>query len=387
MRTRHTLVITRDLHREILAGALAITARPAASANGVLLLAQQLGDQPLPGEVVVPLRRGGLACTSNGIAGYLPGPHGRVRAGGVRITGSSWPLLLPEDDEPAAEVYDRQIRAFGADGQRLLGNLRVGVVGAGGTGSAVVEQLARLGVGEILVIDPDTINDDGSNVTRVYGSTMADRGVPKVALAQRNADRIGLGSALTAVQGTINDEAIARLLTDRDVIFGCTDDNRGRVTLGRLATWYEIPVIDMGVKLTSSDGRLRAIEGRITVIDPGGGCLQCRGRIDATALQAEILTPDERAQRVDEGYAVGLDEQDPAVVTFTTGVAAHAASELLQRLFALDDGPPSSELIIRFHARDIRRNSRRGVPGHWCVDSRNLGAGDTVPFLGTTWTS
>ena len=387
MRTRHTLVVTPDLHSAIIAGARAITARPVSVATGVLLVAQQLGDKPQPGDVVVPLGVDGITCTSTAIAGQLPGPHGPVPAGGVRITGPSLRLLLPDDTDAAADVYDRQIRAFGADGQHLLGNLRVGVVGAGGTGSAVVEQLVRLGVGEILVIDPDTINDDGSNVTRVYGSTMADRGVAKVALAQRNADRIGLGSELNAVQGTINDEAVARLLTDRDVIFGCTDDNRGRVTLGRLATWYLIPVIDMGVKLTSRDGRLQAIEGRITVIDPGVGCLQCRGRINAMALQAEILTPGERAQRVDEGYAVGLDEQDPAVVTFTTGVAAHAASELLQRLFVLDDGSPSSELIIRFHARDIRRNSRAGVPGHWCVDARNLGAGDTVPFLGTTWTS
>lgn len=387
MSTRHTLVVTSELHREILAGARAVTARLAASANGALLIAQQVGDQPQPGDVVVPLGVEGLMCTSSAISGHLPGPGGPVPAGGVRITGPSWPLVLPDDHELGDEVYDRQIRAFGADGQRLLGNLRVGVVGAGGTGSAVVEQLVRLGVGDIVVIDPDTINDDGSNVTRVYGSTMIDRGEAKVALAQRNADRIGLGTVLTAVPGTINDEATARLLTDRDVIFGCTDDNRGRVTLGRLATWYLIPVIDMGVKLTSSNGRLRGIEGRVTVIEPGGGCLQCRGRINASVLQTEILTPDERAHRVAEGYAVGLDERNPAVVTFTTGVAAHAVSELLQRVFALDDEPPSSELIIRFHARDIRRNSRPGTPGHWCVDPRNLGAGDTVPFLGTTWTS
>jgi molybdopterin/thiamine biosynthesis adenylyltransferase len=385
--TRHTLVLTNELHRAILAGAPALTARPVASDRGVLLVAQHIGDRAQDGDVVVPLDADGLTCTSTSIAGDLPGPDGPVPAGGVRVTGPSWQLLLPHGDESPPEVYDRQVRAFGSDGQRLLAHLRVGVVGAGGTGSAVIEQLVRLGVGEILVIDPDTINCNGSNVTRVYGSTMADLGQPKVALAQRNADRIGLGTAVTAVQGTINDEAIARLLTDRDVVFGCTDDNRGRVTLCRLATWYLIPVIDMGVKLTSSHGSLRGIEGRITIVDPGGGCLQCRGRINAEALQAEILSPVERAHRVDEGYAVGLDERDPAVVTFTTGVAAHAVSELLHRVFALDDGLPSSELIIRFHVRDIRRNSRAGAPGHWCTEPSRLGACDTVPFLGTTWTS
>lgn len=44
------------------------------------------------------------------------------------------------------------------------------------------EQLVRLEVGEILIIDPDIINHDDSNVARVCGSTMADIGQPKVNL-------------------------------------------------------------------------------------------------------------------------------------------------------------------------------------------------------------
>jgi molybdopterin/thiamine biosynthesis adenylyltransferase len=286
-----------------------------------------------------------------------------------------------------AAAFDRQIRAFGPDGQRLLAQLRVGVVGAGGTGSAVCEQLIRLGVGELLVIDPDVINDDGSNVTRVYGSTMNDIGMPKVDIVARAATQIALGTKVSTVQGSINDESTARLLTDCDVVFGCTDDNRGRMTLSRLAVWYLIPVIDMGVKLTSRDGTLTGIEGRITIVGPETGCLQCRGRINPQALQAEVLQPAERADRVAEGYAIGLAERDPAVVAFTTGVASQAISEFLARTFSLDDAPPSTELLMRFHRRDIRRNTRAGKPGHWCTDPNNIGAGDAMPFLGTLWTS
>src|SRR5688500_10935071 len=51
-------------------------------------------------------------------------------------------------------------------GSTVLGRLKVGVVGLGGTGSAVVEQLARLGVGELLLCDPQEF--ESTNVNRVY---------------------------------------------------------------------------------------------------------------------------------------------------------------------------------------------------------------------------
>lgn len=385
MSNRNTVVLTSALLADVTAGASTVVARAVTTDRGVLLIAQRVGTDTAAGDLVVPLGPGGLEITPDTIAGVLPGPKGPVPVGAVRVAG--WRLLLPDGDDGAELVFDRQIRAFGAAGQRVLAHLRVGIVGAGGTGSAVFEQLVRLGIGDILIIDPDVINDDGSNVTRVYGSTMADIGQPKVSLAQRNADRIGLGTKVSAIRGTINDEATARLLTGCDVVVGCTDDNRGRVTLGRIATWYLVPVIDMGVKLTSADGTLLGIEGRVTVIEPGDGCLQCRGRINAAALQSEVLNPVEREQRVHEGYAAGLEDRDPAVVSFTTGVASHAVSELLHRVFGFDDGRPPGELIIQFHRRGIRRNTRPAKPGHWCVDPANQGAGDTVPFLGTTWTS
>jgi hypothetical protein len=171
------------------------------------------------------------------------------------------------------------------------------------------------------------------------------------------------------------------------VIFGCTDDNRGRMVLSRLARWYLIPVIDMGVKLTSVEGTLRAIEGRITWVSHETGCLNCRGRIDLTALHSESLEAGERTRRVEESYAAEIPDREPAVVTYTTGVASLAVHELVSRLFNLDAAVPSSELLIRFLDRSIRRNTRTGAPGHWCTDQATLAAGDADPFLGTLWTS
>jgi molybdopterin/thiamine biosynthesis adenylyltransferase len=388
---RNTIVFPAPLFdAACLATSEAVVTRPVASDRGALLLANRIGDGAEPGEVVISLGPGCLQLSRAGVAGMLAGEGIEgVPLDAVRVLDHRWRLLLPPAaaDTTVDAAFDRQIRAFGPDGQHLLARLRVGVVGAGGTGSAVCEQLLRLGVGDLLVIDPDVINDDGSNVTRVYGSTTNDIGMPKVEIVARTAEQIGFGTKVTPVQRTINDEDAARLLTDCDVVFGCTDDNRGRLTLSRLAVWYLVPVIDMGVKLTSTDGLLNGIEGRVSVIGPETGCLQCRGRINPQALQAEVLEVNERADRVAEGYAVGLAETDPAVIAFTTGVAAQAVSELLARIFSLDDEPPSTELLMRFHRRDIRRNTRTGQVGHWCTDQSNIGAGDSTPFLGMTWTS
>ena len=80
--------------------------------------------------------------------------------------------------------FDRQVRAFGKDIQLQLQRLNVGVVGVGGTGSAVVEQLARLGIGTLSIFDGDHF--DNSNVNRVYGSSATDSGIKKVDIAKRN---------------------------------------------------------------------------------------------------------------------------------------------------------------------------------------------------------
>jgi hypothetical protein len=93
----------------------------------------------------------------------------------------------PPDWASAAQaVYDRQVRAFGLEGQAMLGRLRVAVVGAGGLGSQIANALALLGVGHLLLIDPDRL--ELSNLNRVVGASYAQaaRGWRKVrALAQR----------------------------------------------------------------------------------------------------------------------------------------------------------------------------------------------------------
>jgi molybdopterin/thiamine biosynthesis adenylyltransferase len=301
----------------------------------------------------------------------------------VRVVGRRLRVLGGEDHAIDSAIFDRQIRAFGATGQRRLAGLHVGVVGAGGTGSAVVEQLARLGVGRLTVIDDDVVTR--TNVTRIHESGSADAGAPKVAVMARAVDRIGLGTATTAIEARITELEAARALRGCDVVFGCTDDNRGRAILSRLAYWYLLPVIDCAFMVDTDAGAVRGLFGRVTTVQPGAACLVCRGRIDPALLSAESLEPAERNRLAAEGYVPGLGEPDPSVGTFTTLTASLAVSELLERLFGYGGDEPPTELLLRLHDRALSTNTRPPRERHYCADQSSWGRGDEEPFLGQLW--
>ena len=284
------------------------------------------------------------------------------------------------------EQFDRNIRAFGSAIQEMLGSLRVGIVGCGGTGSAVVEQLVRLGVRDFILFDPDPLSL--SNTTRVYGSSVSDIGRLKVAVAADNIRRIAPEARCEQVPYMITREAAARKLASCDCIFGCSDDNAGRLVLARISTYFITPVIDCGVLLSSGEqGVLQGIDGRVTVMTPGQPCLTCRGRVDTKRAAAELMTPQERKRLAGEGYAPALSGIEPAVITFTTITAATAVSELLERLVGYGPMPRPSEVLLRLHDREISTNTARCRENHFCHPATGkIGLGMTEPLLEQLWT-
>lgn len=319
------------------------------------------------------------------------GLRARAWAGGrwaeierVRVIGTGFRFFdRTADQEPPPEFFDRQVRAFGKDIQGLLGRLHVGVIGAGGTGSATIEQLARLGVGTISVFDHDVF--EATNVNRVYGSTSADGGRPKVDIAGGHVAWIGVGTRLLRF-GSVCDEDTAKNLRDCDVVFGCTDNEAPRGILVQLALRYLIPLIDMGVLVDSQDGMLKGVDGRVTTFYPGEACLFCRNRISAKTIQQESLPRPEREGLAREGYAPELQDRAPAVIPFTTAVAAQAVTELLHRLTGFM-GPErkATEVLMFFHESKSRLNRVPGGEDCVCGQRQSWGRGDGRDFLGLSW--
>jgi molybdopterin/thiamine biosynthesis adenylyltransferase/proteasome lid subunit RPN8/RPN11 len=304
----------------------------------------------------------------------------------VRITGSGLHLYLPPvvDDQGEEElsVFDRQIRMLGPEGDRTLKQVRAAIIGAGGTGSAVGVQIARLGLGELVLVDDDVVTKPAP--TRGHGMTTADLDLPKVDVLGDHLDAIGLGTKITRVNQPLHAPEAIAAIANADVIFSCVDGHGGRLILNRWAYAHIAPVIDVAVLVTpveTGDGNRKVeIEQRITWVAPGTACLLCRGRVDPTLAYAENLDPETRKRLAGEGYVQAAETPQPAVVTLTTSVAALGATEFLLRLTGL--GPvDATEMLLRSHLGELRRNARPPRPGCFCTSTDFTGRGTRTPYL------
>src|SRR5690348_564418 len=103
---------------------------------------------------------------------------------------------------------------------------------------------------------------------------------------------------------------------------------------------------------------------------PSSACMFCRGAITPGAIAAEILhatNPEEYEKRKQEGYVPGLPGNAPAVITFTSSVAAAAVAEMLHR-FTGYMGPDHNctEVVLRFDELKTSANSKPRKLGCWC---------------------
>jgi molybdopterin/thiamine biosynthesis adenylyltransferase len=335
-------------------------------------LAARLPDQ-IHGTIVV---------SPDGMVGRLYTPD--QCSATILVFGARFQVHHPGNGAGRYQAFDRQVRAFGKSIQETISELRVGVVGLGGTGSAVAEMLCRIGVRELLLFDGDVF--ETSNINRIYGSTISDHCEFKVDIAKRHLDAIGLSASVRAIPQHITFEHSARQLRDCDIVFGCTDKQLPRAILVQIAMRYLLPVFDMGVLIDSANGTIGGVYGRVTTLMPGEACLLCRGRISPNRMRLEALSPTERERQIREGYAPELELPAPAVIPFTTATAAFALSEWLNRLTGfMGTERESTEVLVSFDRSRIRTNRLGSQSKCLCADRGIWGAGDDLPFLGMTW--
>jgi len=317
-----------------------------------------------------------------------PDLHGPINADPVRIVGRRLTFQGAPTLAHDLDAFARQALAFGPEMTANLRRMRMGVVGCGGTGSATAMLLARLGVGQLVLFDDDLV--EVTNLNRLHGARRADADAmrPKVEVVAREIAELGLGTRVVPVRGWIGDPRCRDALKACDVIFGCTDDHDGRLFLNRLAYFYLIPVLDMGLAIDPApDGSvLGDLTGRVTVLTPGAPCLLCRGIVDPVAARDEELrrrNPAEYERRKREAYVRGGGNPAPAVVTFTTATACLAVDELLQGLVGFRG--PDGWAWQRSRRFDLLQDRRPGATQDphcpICVETTYWGRGDIEPFL------
>lgn len=283
-------------------------------------------------------------------------PGGRMFGRVVMPSGDFEPLSMvsvvgddlrfwfpPEKVTGVREFARRHAQAFGAGTVTILSRLTVAVIGGSGTGSPVIEQLARLGVGRLILVDPDRVEE--KNLNRILNTTMDDArsGEFKVEVLARAVRRMGLGTEVVTFARNLFDPEVVRAVAEADVVIGCMDSVDGRFLLNKLSTFYVLPYFDVGVKLEADGhGGVEQICGTVHYLQPGRSSLLSRGMFNMEQVRAAGLRRTDPAayqEQLRSKYIVGANEDRPAVISVNMLFGALTVNELLARLHPYrDDG-------------------------------------------------
>ena len=243
------------------------------------------------------------------------------------------------------ERYDRNIRFFGKEGQVRLGAASVVVVGVGGLGTHLVQQLALLGVGRLGLVDKGELKESSRN--RYIGARHDDPvpGSPKVFIGERLAREINHHIEVEVVHDQLASQAAFEVIKGCDYVFGCLDNDAARLVLNELCLAYGKPYFDLASDIPAGESQYG---GRVCVVWRDAGCLVCYGEIDATEVNLASMTEEQR-QDYEAIYGVpteALGEAGPSVVSINGVVASLAVTEFIPVATGMNDEPRK---FLKYH--------------------------------------
>ncbi|MBQ7705548.1 MAG: ThiF family adenylyltransferase [Selenomonadaceae bacterium] len=232
------------------------------------------------------------------------------------------------------EMFNRSVLALGLDNMRkITGNQKISVVGVGGIGSILAENLIHMGFNFINLIDFDKL--EISNLNRIVAATYEDavKERVKVEAIKNNLLKINPRATINALNHNVFDFEVEKVLADSDWILVATDNHASRFHIQELAFKYFVPFITVGVNITVEDGEIKDMSGEVILVRIGDRvCLTCLKRLKPNEIAKEIH-PDKnvRAGLVQKGYVRGADVKEPAVKTLNSIIANLATDTLINQ--------------------------------------------------------
>jgi len=302
----------------------------------------------------------------------------------ILVPGDDIRFWIPDDGGRVAGFTQRHAQLFGAGTTNRLRRMAAAVIGCSGTGSPLVEQLARLGFGRLVLIDPDFVEE--RNLNRIVNAWREHAYLKrsKVEVMARAIAAMGFATEVEIVHADLATPAAVKAVAECDVLFGCMDGVEGRHLLNRLAAYYVLPYFDVGVRL-DADGKGGVTEacGAVHYLRPDGSTLQDRSVYSPGQLKAAGLRrTDPKAYRdqLRAGYIHGVEEDRPAVISINMQMASIAVNEFLARLhpYRYDDNAESA--IVR-HSFIHPAEYREAEPAASGMFAAHIGKADVDPLL------
>lgn len=157
-----------------------------------------------------------------------------------------------------SDRYQRNIGAISRGEQRILMNSTVAIIGCGGLGGHVLEQLARLGIGSIMIWDYDVFEDH--NLNRQILSDTGNIGVSKVEAAARRIQKINPDVKLLGMADRMDECQAREKLPQCQVVVDALDNIKDRLWLARICRELCIPLVH---------GAVEGWRGQVTTQYPG----------------------------------------------------------------------------------------------------------------------
>lgn len=230
---------------------------------------------------------------------------------------------------------------FGSEMTTSLAEQTACIIGVSGTGTLVAEQLARKGVGHLILIDFDIMKH--KNLNRIVNSTKAhaEKSRRKVEIMADAVRRYSPNTNITTVYASIEDREAIVAASGADILFSCVDSMTGRSIAELISQAFVIPLIDLGVTIptrTDENGYKQVADvcGRIDYVRPDGPNLSDRKVITPEGLRREYLqscAPDAADKEIAAGYIKGVHEEAPSVMALNMRAAADAVMEWIARQF------------------------------------------------------
>ncbi len=137
--------------------------------------------------------------------------------------------------------YLRNIGTIGEEGQRILNNKKVLIIGLGGLGGFVVEGLARMGIKTIGICDYDSF--DESNLNRQLLSQENTIGKKKVITAYERIKNIDSTIEIKKYEKAFPSKQIIDDIKNYDLIVDCLDSIKTRIQLENISLYYNKKII------------------------------------------------------------------------------------------------------------------------------------------------
>ena len=240
--------------------------------------------------------------------------------------------------------HDRNVRFFGQSGQDALGAASVAVVGVGGLGTHVVQQLSLLGVGRLVLIDSEEI--DETNRNRYIGLRHDDpsSGLLKVDLGRRLAEEINPQGEVVPIAERLQSQLSFDAIIESDYVFGCLDNDGSRLILNELCLAYAKPYFDLASDIVEGGTRYG---GRVCMVGYIG-CLVCYDELDLKRARIDLMNDEQREDHADI-YGIplsALERVGPSVVSINGAVASLGVTEFMLKATGV---PRQQPKVLKYH--------------------------------------